>query len=125
MKLAILREKYPKFVYQNYNWMFNNNVLEIFFYFKIDHDIEFNPSLKIDFQNNRSVNNDMKSVLDNLVFNLGLIELLSYWKTVCSPTILIKSGYLSKEQIKWWKDLICKGMAQFFFENKINFTANG
>jgi len=61
-------------------------------------------------------------VVDNLVFHLGLIELLSYWKAACSPEIEIKAGPLNQEQIKWWKDLIINGMGQFFYENKIDFT---
>jgi 7-cyano-7-deazaguanine synthase in queuosine biosynthesis len=50
-----------------------------------------------------------------------MIETLSYWKATCSPKIEILAGSLNEEQIKWWKDLILKGMGQFFFENKINF----
>ena len=60
-------------------------------------------------------------VLDNFVFHLGLMEIPSYWKAVCSPKIEIKAGYLNKEQIKWWKDFIMRGMGQFFYENKIDF----
>lgn len=60
-------------------------------------------------------------VLNNLVFNLGLVETVSYWKATSSPEILVKAGVLNKEQINWWKDLIIKGMGQFFYENKIDF----
>jgi len=60
-------------------------------------------------------------VLNNLVFNLGLIEMLSYWKATCSPETEILAGSLNQEQIKWWKDLIDRGMGQFFYENKIDF----
>ncbi|MDP2864127.1 MAG: hypothetical protein Q8N73_00480, partial [bacterium] len=62
-----------------------------------------------------------EKVLNNLIFHLGLIELLSYWKTTCSPEIIIKAGFLNSEQLSFWKDLIIKGMGQFFYENKINF----
>jgi hypothetical protein len=50
-----------------------------------------------------------------------MIEALSYWKATCSPKIEILAGDLNKEQIRWWRNLIFKGMGQFFFENKINF----
>jgi len=49
------------------------------------------------------------------------MEIPSYWKATCSPEILIKAGPLNGEQIKWWKDLMMKGMGQFFYENKIDF----
>lgn len=61
-------------------------------------------------------------VLNNLIFHLGLMEIPSYWKTVCSPEIEIEAGYLNKEQINWWKKLIINGMGQFFYENKIDWT---
>ena len=34
----------------------------------------------------------MTEALDGLAFHVGLIELLSYWKTACAPEIVIKAG---------------------------------
>ena len=62
--------------------------------------------------------------IDNLVFHLGLIELLSYWKAFCSPEISIKCGSLDKQQIEWWKDLILNGMGEFFYQNRIDFRGS-
>ena len=61
-------------------------------------------------------------ILDNLVFHLGLIELLNYWKAACPKEIKIEAGYLNEKQIAWWKDLILNGLGQFFYENKIDFN---
>ena len=47
--------------------------------------------------------------------------MISYWKATCSPEIEINPGYLDKSQVNWWKDLILKGMGEFFYKNKINF----
>jgi hypothetical protein len=71
--------------------------------------------------NEKEIKRVGERALKNLIFNLGMIEALSYWKATCSPKIEILAGNLNKEQIRWWKDLIFKGMGQFFFENKINF----
>ncbi|MFH1462422.1 MAG: hypothetical protein ABIG08_01910 [bacterium] len=131
-KLKTLREKYPKFVYQNYSWQISKNPhtktstvrgkdLEIFFDFKIEPDIYFKPKITIKDINRVQLKPFLKQ-LDNMVFHLGLIEMISYWKATCSPLIEIKAGFLNAEQIKWWKDLILNGMGQFFYENKINFT---
>ncbi|GAI57633.1 unnamed protein product, partial [marine sediment metagenome] len=38
-----------------------------------------------------------------------------------TPVIEIQAGHLNKNQIKWWQDLILKGMGQFFYENRIKF----
>src|SRR5262249_640824 len=60
--------------------------------------------------------------LRNVIFHLGLIEVLSYWKATCSPVIQVNAGSLSSAQITWWKDLLFHGMGEFFFRNDIDFT---
>jgi hypothetical protein len=149
-KVEVLRRKYPRFVYENFDWEISGKDLKISFDFRIESpedcppDICFKPKVIIKNVNKNQIRKVGDRVVDNLVFNLGLIELLSYWKATCSPEILIKAGSLSmkaspsspsstnlrfisinKEQIKWWKDLIERGMGQFFFENKIDFNTLG
>ena len=41
----------------------------------------------------------------NMAFNIGMIELISYWKCACPPKIIIKCGYVDEEQIKFWKKI--------------------
>ena len=119
-KFKSLRKKYPKFIYNSYSYEVRESNLNISFDFSIEPDIKFKPELVVKNINKREVNNIREEVLDNLVFHLGLIESLSYWKATCSPIIEIRAGELNKDQIKWWKDLIIKGMGQFFYENKID-----
>jgi hypothetical protein len=118
MKLESLRKKYPRFVFEKYSYFLKVNNLKIFFVFKIEPGIVFKP--KISIENVEKIGN-----LDNFIFNLGMIEILSYWKATCSKEIIIKAGYLNKEQISWWKNLIIDGMGQFFYENKIDFQRPG
>jgi len=120
-KVEILRKKYSKFIYKNYSWKISGKDLEISFDFRIEPDIRFNPKVIIKNIDKNQIKRVGESILNNLIFNLGLIELLSYWKATCSPEIEIKAGPLNEEQIKWWKNLIINGMGQFFYENKINF----
>ncbi|MGD9896524.1 MAG: hypothetical protein AB7T14_05560 [Candidatus Methylacidiphilaceae bacterium] len=61
-----------------------------------------------------------KEALDLLVFSLGLIELVSYWKAACPPRIRIEAGHLTPEQIAWWKRLYFRGLAEFFYCNGID-----
>jgi len=121
MNVIFLRKKYPKFIYRNYDYKTTGGNLKISFLFEVPPDIKFEPEIII--KNVTGSDPVTRTGLDNLVFHLGLIEVPSYWKATCSPEILIKAGYLNKEQIKWWKDLILNGMGQFFYENKINFLA--
>lgn len=120
MKASSLRKKYPKFIYKDYSYQVQKKDLKISFYFKIPPDIRFRPKLTIKNISNSRFKKIEKEVLNNLVFNLGLIEMISYWKTTCSPQIKIEAGLLGRNKINWWKELIINGMGQFFYENKIN-----
>jgi hypothetical protein len=121
MIAEVLRKKYPKFVYNSFDFKLKKKGLEIYFDFKIGPDIQFSPKVLIEGITEKEIKRVRGRALKNLIFNLGMMEALSYWKATCSPKIEILAGNLNKEQIRWWKDLIFKGMGQFFFENKINF----
>ena len=109
MTAQALRTKYPKFIYESFSADSNT--------------LKFNYSIsKHRFTHQISFEN-LK--LDNLIFHLGLAEMFSYWKLTCSPNIEIKAGYLSPKQIKFWEKLLIKGMGQYFYENKIDFTKPG
>jgi len=118
MKLEFLRKKYPRFVFEKYSYAFKGKTLKVSFVFKIEPGIVFKPEISME-------NVRKTGELDNFIFNLGMIESLSYWKATCSKEIIVRAGYLNEEQIKWWKDLIMDGMGQFFYENKIDFRKPG
>ena len=120
MELKKLQKKYPKFVYESYSARISKNDLEILFSFKVEPGISFIPKIVIKNAGKELLRFHLNR-LDNLIFHLGLIEMISYWKATCSPLIEIKAGYLNREQIEWWQDLMLKGLGQFFFENKIPF----
>ncbi len=119
-EISLLRNKYPEFLYKKYSYDIIGDNLEIYFDFSIEPGILFKPSVVVKNVSRSRINKIKKEVIDNLIFHLGLIEMLSYWKCTCSPKIRIEAGSLDKNQTKWWKDLIIKGMGQFFYENKID-----
>jgi hypothetical protein len=51
-----------------------------------------------------------KEQIDILVFNIGMIELISYWKATCSPKIIIKPFKLSEKQINFRKKIYFYGL---------------
>ena len=140
LKFKNLRKKYPKFIYEKFSYKISDKKLEIFFDFLAEPDIhpvksrhgrghkvafnrvKFRPKIVIENIDKKRLVKMGERALNNLVFQLGLMEIPSYWKATCSPEIEIKAGRLDNEQIKWWKDLTINGMGQFFYENKINFT---
>lgn len=121
--LQELRIKHPVFRYNDYSWELTGERLVIAFDFKIEPDIVFKPEITIISSRIQEAGEINPAVLDNLIFNLGLVEMISYWKSVCSPVIEIKPGGLSGNQIAWWKDLMINGLGEFFFVNKIDFRA--
>jgi len=120
-KLSFLREKHPRFIYRSYSYKLTGNYLKIVFDFLIEPDIRFKPELIIRNIPKSRLKKIGDRVLNNFVFHLGLMEIPTYWKATCSKEIIIKAGYLNKEQIQWWHDLLIKGMGQFFYENKIDY----
>jgi len=113
-----LRKKYPEFVYENFKIESVNMDLKIEFSFSCG-NIKFTPFVII-----KDTPNLDPEKLNVFAFNLGMVELLSYWKATYSPKIIIKSGYLDEWQKDWWKKLYTKGMGQYFYENKINFKTD-
>ena len=119
-KYKELREKHPKFVYSGYEYKIFQRNLKIFFDFKLEPDISFRPELTIKNVTASRLEKIGKKNLEKLIFSIGMAEIPSYWKAVCSPEISVKAGPLSKDQIFWWKKLFIKGMGQYFYENGID-----
>ncbi|HEB13435.1 MAG TPA: hypothetical protein ENI13_00470, partial [candidate division CPR3 bacterium] len=120
-KADFLRRHHPQFFYLDYSWKLKGKNLLITYDFSCPPNIRFTPSLTIKGVSQASIKRAGKDVLNNLVFNLGMVELLSYWKATASPEIAVKAGNLNRAQISWWHNLIEKGMGQFFYENQIDF----
>lgn len=120
-KFENLRNKYKEFIYEKYEIIENNNYYEIIFHFNIPGLTEFKPKIIIEKENitNKNIN---KEFLEYLVFNIGLVELISYVKCTCSPNIIIKCGYLNVEQINWFKKLYYNGLGEFLYRNNINIS---
>ncbi len=119
MNVENLRKKYPTFIYKNFFLRQNGRDLEISFNFQIPPDIEFNPKVVIKSLPEGRLEQVPQGVLNNLAFHMGLAEIASYWKTMCSPRIIIEAGKLDDYQISWWSKLLTEGMGQFFWENGI------
>lgn len=121
LKYIELRNKYKEFYYNSYNLKEDNEAIYIEFEFEIPNLAVFKPITKI-----LKKQMNLKSIdsiqARNMAFNIGLIELISYWKSTCCPQIIIKCGYLSVEQIKWWKKLYYYGLGELFYTNNIQNT---
>lgn len=116
-----LRKKHPRLTYESFVLERLEDSLKIRFSFKLEPDIIFLPAITIESVNRGRLDSLGGGVVENLAFHLGLIEMLSYWKTACPPEVVIKAGWLEPEQVMWWKDLWFHGMGEFFYANGIDF----
>lgn len=87
--------------------------------FLLEPDIKFTPTLTLPLPDKLP---DLAS-LNPLIFHLGLVELISYYKAACPPEVVIQAGHLNSDQIAWWQDLFIHGLGEFFYTNQIDFTA--
>lgn len=118
-KFEDLRLKYPVFVFENFNYTIHQTKLIANFRFTIGTRIAFQPELEIKLPKGSEFLLPDNSLIRNLVFHMGMIELISYWKCACPPNVLIKPGFLSNAQIEWWKKLYFNGLGEFFYLNGI------
>jgi len=119
-KFLDFREKYPELIYERYHINRASDVIEFGFEFHIPGLGIFRPSYRILPGPWLIRANENSGTIENLVFHIGLIELISYWKISCPPRIRILSGILDERQVKWWKSLYFHGLGEFFYTNGIS-----
>lgn len=119
-KYNTLREQYPTFCYESFDYSITSNGMRITFLFTIGEKIVFNPTINIPQRDFYRWDTLTKSQYDLLVFNIGMIELISYWKCTCSPSIVVKPFALDDKQIAFWKKLYYNGQSEFFYINGID-----
>lgn len=117
MMLPELRERHPRFIYDSFQTEQRNEELHVRFHFLLEPDVVFTPEIVL--PQNHSLD---QQELENFAFHMGLIEMISYWKTACPQEIKIEAGQLTEEQVSWWHDLFIHGLGEFFYQNSIDFT---
>lgn len=118
LKFKELRKKYTEFIYEDYQMEENEKEITLRYKFEIPNLAKFSPSVTI-LKKNINFKKIEGNKIENMVFSMGLIELISYWKCTCSPKVIIKCGNLNEEQIKWIKKLYFNGLGELFFTNEI------
>lgn len=118
LKFKQYREEFSEFHFNSYSVSDDNEAIYIEFEFDIPGLTKFNPNLKI-LKKKMNFKGIDSEYVRNMVFNIGLIELISYWKCTCSPKVVIKCGYLDAEQVNWWKKSYFYGLGELFYTNNI------
>lgn len=123
MNFNDLRKEYKYFYYNKFEITENESEIVLKFDFEIPNLAHFNPTTSILKKNFKF--KDINSVYaKNMVFNIGMIELISYWKCACPENVIIKCGKLNSDQIDFWKKLYFNGLGELFYRNKIKTDIN-
>lgn len=111
-----LRKQYPIFCYQDYTIKHNDNNLHLEFEYTIGnielvHKLSWSDISDIDTKK-----------LENIIFHIGLVECINYWKLTCSPILRIECGNISEEQKEFFYKLFLNGLGEFIYINDIKIT---
>lgn len=119
-KYNALRAQYPLFEYVAYHHEVSDEGLRLWFDFRMG-DVEFHPEALVERRSFLDFNFQL-STINSIVFNIGMIELISYWKCACPPTVRVLCGSLTDEQVAFWRKLYWNGLGEFFYTNGIQET---
>ena len=114
-----LREQYPRFAYRGYEIEENDSCLKITYRFETLGLSEFAPVWVFPKAEGDCRRWSEDRLMQDMIFSLGMVELVSYWKIACPPIVTVEAGRLNQDQIDWWKDLYFNGLGEFFYVNGI------
>lgn len=112
-RYAELRNQYSRFYYRGFEVEKTPTELKITYHFEIEGLAEFAPCWTFPRPEGGGEPDE------KLIFSLGLVELISYWKIACPPQVVVEAGELDEDQIRWWKHLYFNGLGEFFYVNNI------
>lgn len=118
-KFTEFRNVYQEIIYKDYEWNEIDNNIVIGYFFEIPGLVEFKPTLTFEKSliRNESIN---KSLVNKIIFHIGMIELISYYKCCCPKKIVIEAGYLNEYEQAWFKKLFFNGLGEFLYKNDID-----
>ena len=118
-KYIELRSRYLRFVYKAYHWSVEDAGLRVWFDFEMG-DVEFHPTALVERKCLDALEQANTQTINDIVFNIGMVELVSYWKCACPPEVEVQCGTLTDEQRDFWLKLYWNGLGEFYYTNGIN-----
>lgn len=122
-KFMRFRKDYPIFEYNSYKITEREDKIEVQYEFNIPGLTSFCPKWEFP-KPNKNISMNSYKIFERVIFNLGMVEVISYLKSTCSPKLIVKAGYLNDEQIAWYKKLYINGLGEFFYVNNIASAMN-
>lgn len=118
-KFETFRKEFPRFFYHSYETEETRESLTVTYHFEIEGLSSFSPKWVFPKRKEDQELTKDNATFKRMLFSLGMVELVSYWKITCSPKVVVEAGSLNEEQILWWKHLYYHGQGEFFYTNHI------
>lgn len=130
---ARLRRQYPLFVYEGYETLplqADKAVYSLHVRYRfVVYDAEgkeafvFRPEWRVPARPFYAADNVPPALWRNLLFQLGLAELVSYWKATASPVVEIRCPagiVLDEAAVAFWQKLYFNGLGEYFYLNGLH-----
>lgn len=118
-KFDALRKAFSTFTFESQTVTRENGTLRLSFNFNLDDRYHFRPTLEIPARPFFDWDSIPMYELEFLAFQIGMTELVSYWKIACPKKVIVKPFALTESQIKFWKKLYYNGLGEFLYLNGI------
>jgi UDP-N-acetyl-alpha-D-muramoyl-L-alanyl-L-glutamate epimerase len=122
-KFDHFRSEFPYMSYDGFDASVDHEGLKVIFHFDLAGKYSFNPSfllpLKLFMKHRNEEAFLLSPGIQSLLFHIGMIELISYWKVACAPIIKVRDYALDPQQVKFWKKVYFHGLGEFFYLNGI------
>ena len=118
-KFDALRKEFSTFTFAKQTVTRSGGKLAITFDFSLDDRHFFRPTLEIAARPFLDWDGIPEEQLQALAFQIGMTELVSYWKIACPKRVVVKPFTMTESQKKFWKKLYYNGLGEFLYLNGI------
>ena len=118
-KFDALRKEFSTFTFERQSVTRENGTLRLAFDFNLDDRYHFRPTLEIPARPFFDWDSIPCEQLETLAFQIGMTELVSYWKIACPKRVVVKPFALTDSQKRFWKKLYYNGLGEFMYLNGI------
>ena len=118
-KFHALREAFSTFTFERQMVKRENGTLSLAFDFNLDDRYHFRPTLEIPARPFFDWDGIPEEQLQSMAFQIGMTELVSYWKIACPKRVVVKPFALTETQKAFWKKLYYNGLGEFLYLNSI------
>ena len=121
-KFDALRREFSTFTFERQTVKRENGALSLAFDFNLDDRYHFRPTLEIPARPFFDWDSILETQLQTLAFQIGMTELVSYWKIACPKRVVVKPFALTESQKAFWKKLYYNGLGEFLYLNSISIS---